>query len=79
MSIEERMKKYREKYGQDLGAKRQQGKPRPPQAQQWTNDVQGPRERPGGPPPQRNPDSSPGKKPQGFFGQLFDSFKRKNN
>jgi ATP-dependent RNA helicase RhlB len=86
--IEERMKKYREKYGQDLGAKRQQGKPRqqqlkpqPPQAQaqKRTNDAYGQRERSGGPPPQRNPDSSPGKKPQGFFGQLFDSFKRKSS
>ena len=82
--IEERMKKYREKYGQDLGAKRQQGKPRqqqpqPPQAQKRTNDARSPREKSGGPPPQRKPESSPGGKPQGFFGQLFDSFKRKSN
>jgi ATP-dependent RNA helicase RhlB len=79
MSIEERMKKYREKYGRDLGAKRQDAKPRQqqPQTQKRASNPHGPRDRPEKPLQKRQPDPSPGNKPQGFLGQLFGAFRKK--
>jgi superfamily II DNA/RNA helicase len=80
--IEERMKRYREKYGQDLDAKGHEGKRRGSQPKAAPKGAVVPRApRDAAPPesPQGRRDSPSEDKPQGFFGQLFGSFRKKGN
>jgi ATP-dependent RNA helicase RhlB len=79
LPIEERMKRYREKYGQDLGANRKGN--RTPRTQspspRGNADARPPRD-PNVVPPQPSQRPAPESKPQGgFFGQLFGSFKKR--
>jgi ATP-dependent RNA helicase RhlB len=80
LSIEERMKRYREKYGQDLGANRQEK--RPPRAQhpspRGNAEARPPRDRTASAPSRPSQQPTPEPKPQGgFLGQLFGSFKKR--
>jgi ATP-dependent RNA helicase RhlB len=79
MPIEERMKQYREKYGQGLGPSKQGPQQRGSQAKptpKGKGSSRGPRDQaqPLPPTPRSAP---PGDKPQGFLGQLFGAFKKK--
>jgi hypothetical protein len=74
MPIEERMKRYREKYGQGLegeGTKRQSGPQGPKKAKPRQDTVPSvPSRKPQGMPPE--------KKPEGLLGRLFGTLKKKN-
>ena len=74
MPIEERMKRYREKYGQGLegeGTKRQSGPQGPQKAKPRQDTVPSvPSRKPQGMPPE--------KKPEGLLGRLFGTLKKKN-
>jgi hypothetical protein len=80
MPIEERMKRYREKYGQGLGPEKQGPSTR--EAQQGVS-----RQRKGSPQgkeaaahkaPPKLQGGSPNSKPEGLVGHLFGAFKKKN-
>ena len=68
--IEERMKHYREKYGQNITGAGRQGAPRPEPRQAKPQQ-----ERPYSPKPQPKPQGSP--QPQGLLGRLLGTFKKK--
>lgn len=73
--IEERMKQYREKYGQNIAGAGRQGASRPDHRQ--TKPQPKPQqERPYSPKSQPNPQGST--QPQGLLGRLFGTFKKKS-
>jgi ATP-dependent RNA helicase RhlB len=82
--IEERMKHYREKYGQSLGPEKQEGQKGPHNKGQGRNPAQGGQSQrrpqpkaPQTPPPQRPSSPEPDRGAEGLLGRLFGAFKKK--
>lgn len=80
MPIEERMKRYREKYGQGLeGAKREGGQRGPQKGKPRQGTVSSRKPQDAAPRALSKPQGAlPEKKPEGLFGHLFGAFKKKN-